>query len=119
MARSRTLGKTSQQKRGTPTSAAKPEHAPAPDPYRIDVPRSVAKELDALVARDFEAVRARIEALKGAPRPPGAQKLTGRSEMKLRVGNLRIVYEVDDAARKVRLVTVDDRKRVYKRLARR
>jgi mRNA interferase RelE/StbE len=91
----------------------------APRRYRVELARSAAKELDRLPERDFGAVARRIDQLAEEPRPHGAAKLKGRAEYKLRVGRLRVVYEVDDGARSVRVLLVDDRKQGYRRLRKR
>jgi len=44
--------------------------------------------------------------------------LTGLEAYKFRVGNFRIVYEIDDRENEVRVVMVEDRKQVYQRLKR-
>jgi mRNA-degrading endonuclease RelE of RelBE toxin-antitoxin system len=48
----------------------------------------------------------------------GAEKLTGIDAYKLRVGSYRIVYEINDVKKEVRVVMVEDRKQVYQRLRR-
>jgi len=59
-----------------------------------------------------------LQALVDDPRPLGAEKLQGRAEYKLRVGNLRIVYGIDDAGEEATVYMIDDRKQVYRRLRR-
>ena len=58
----------------------------------------------------------RLEHLAGAPRPPGCKKLKGGdNEWRIRVGDYRIVYEVDDAAKTVDVLTrIAHRREVYK-----
>jgi mRNA interferase RelE/StbE len=47
------------------------------------------------------------------PRPPGAIKLAGGDELRLRVGDYRIIYVIDDAARTVTVVFAGHRRDVY------
>lgn len=82
--------------------------------YRIRMPRRVQKQLDDLPQAIFDRVDERIASLTDEPRPSGVRKLQGSfSTYRVRVGDYRIVYEVDDAAREVRLLTVANRKDVY------
>lgn len=72
------------------------------------------KQLDDLPQKVFDRVDERIAALADEPRPAGVKKLQGMaSSSRIRVGDFRIVYEVDDATREVRLLTVANRKDVY------
>jgi len=54
--------------------------------------------------------------LAANPRPPGCRKLqgSGRDDYRLRVGNYRVLYEVDDKARAVRIMRVRHRRDVYR-----
>jgi len=60
-----------------------------------------------------------LRQLEEDPRRFGAEKLTGLDAYKVRVGSYRIIYEINDTLREVRVAMVDDRKQVYKRLKRR
>ena len=86
--------------------------------YKIALTRSAAKELDRLSATTHDKIIARLRELENEPRIHGSEKLTGIEAYKLRVGNFRIVYEIDDREREVRIVMIDDRKQVYQRLRR-
>jgi len=59
-----------------------------------------------------------LQQLEENPRVFGAEKLTARQAYKLRVGSYRIVYEIDDARQEIKVLMVEDRKQVYKRLKR-
>jgi mRNA interferase RelE/StbE len=83
--------------------------------YRIQLSKRVRKQLDSLPSSVFERVDVHITALRDDPRPNGAKKLKGFQRMyRVRVGEYRIVYELDDTAQEVRLVDVDHRKDVYR-----
>jgi mRNA interferase RelE/StbE len=56
-----------------------------------------------------------IDALSADPRPRGAVKLAGRDDYRIRVGDHRIVYAVDDAARIVLVARIAHRREVYRR----
>lgn len=59
---------------------------------------------------------ARIDRLATAPRSPGAEKLTGTHRYRARVGDYRIIYEIDDAARVVSVDRIGHRRDVYRDL---
>lgn len=86
--------------------------------YRIDLTRSAVKELQKLSSKTHDNIIKHLRLLENDPRMPGSEKLAGIDAYKLRVGNYRVIYEIDDRRRSVRDVMVDDRKQVYKRLRR-
>jgi mRNA interferase RelE/StbE len=56
----------------------------------------------------------RIETLATIPRPPGCKKLKGGDkEWRIRVGDYRIVYEIDDTGRTVDVTRIAHRREVY------
>ncbi|MGH9819861.1 MAG: type II toxin-antitoxin system RelE family toxin, partial [Pyrinomonadaceae bacterium] len=59
-----------------------------------------------------------LHLLEENPRMLGTEKLTGIDAYKLRVGNYRVVYKIDDSKKVVSVMIVEDRKQVYKRLRR-
>jgi mRNA interferase RelE/StbE len=63
----------------------------------------------------LERVAKAIDALARDPRPRGATKLAGRDDYRIRVGNYRIVYAVDDAQRLVVVARIAHRRDVYRR----
>jgi len=61
-----------------------------------------------------ERVRAAIDGLELDPRPPGAVKLVGRDDFRVRVGDYRIVYAVDGGDRLVIVARIAHRREVYR-----
>jgi mRNA interferase RelE/StbE len=57
-----------------------------------------------------------IDRLRTEPRPSGTTKLAGRDDYRIRVGDWRVVYELDDARRHVIIVRIAHRRDVYRRL---
>ena len=55
-----------------------------------------------------------ITELSENPRPRGATRLVNRAEWKIRVGSFRVLYEIDDERQTVTIVSVADRRDVYK-----
>ena len=60
-------------------------------------------------------MNAAIDRLAEEPRPHGTVKLAGRDDYRIRVGDWRVVYEVDDVRRRVIVVRVAHRRDVYRR----
>ena len=66
--------------------------------YRVALTTSAEKELHGLPAKIVARIIARLEGLVSAPRPPGCKKLRGGDgEWRIRVGDWRVVYTIDDA----------------------
>jgi mRNA interferase RelE/StbE len=80
----------------------------------IEIKKSAARELGELPPKDCARVVARIQALAKAPRSHGCEKLTADDRCRLRQGNYRILYQIDDQARLVTVVRIADRKRAYR-----
>lgn len=85
--------------------------------YSITFARSARKELDRLPPDLAERVLTRIEALSENPRPAGVTKLRGQKNLwRLRVGDYRVVYAIDDAAKGVDVSIIRHRREVYRDL---
>lgn len=82
--------------------------------YRIAIKASAAKELDALPGKDCARVAARIRGLANGPRPPGAEKLSGDDNYRVRQGDYRIVYAIDDRGFTVTIVKIGHRREVHR-----
>jgi mRNA interferase RelE/StbE len=69
-------------------------------PYRVDISPAAARQLRRLPPGDAARLRGPILALALAlaPRPHGATRLVDTEWWRLRVGELRLIYAVDDAA---------------------
>ena len=83
--------------------------------YRIQVKKSAAKEIAALPKRDRRSVIKAIEALTETPRPVGGRKLAGTKDAyRLRVGDYRIIYQINDNILTVFVIRVRHRKDIYR-----
>lgn len=82
--------------------------------YRLLIKPSAAKELEALPRKDRRRVAARMQGLSGQPRPPGCEKLTGHDLFRVRQGNYRILYEVQDRDLAVIIFKIGHRRDVYR-----
>jgi mRNA interferase RelE/StbE len=82
--------------------------------YRVALTSSAEKELHGLPKKVIARMIPRLEHLESVPRPPGCKKLKGGdNEWRIRVGDYRIVYVIDDAARTVDVTRIAHRRDVY------
>ncbi|MBI4230154.1 MAG: type II toxin-antitoxin system RelE/ParE family toxin [Planctomycetes bacterium] len=56
-----------------------------------------------------------LDDLQASPRPPGAKRMVGRDGYRVRVGDYRVLYAVDDKARVVRVYVIGHRRDVYRK----
>ena len=82
--------------------------------YSLLIKPSAVKELEALPTKDRRKIIARIEGLASEPRPHGCEKLSGLEQYRVRQGDYRAVYGVDDDVRLVLVVKVGHRREVYR-----
>ena len=64
--------------------------------YDIQVRPSVGKDVKKIPKKDLKKILARIESLRGEPRSAASVKLSGWEYYRIRQGDYRIVYEIDD-----------------------
>ena len=83
-------------------------------PYTVYLKRSVEKELEELSEKLHDRIIEALLSLKNNPYPRNVKKLHGREGFRLRVGNYRVLYTVDEAGKKIDVVSVADRKEVYR-----
>lgn len=84
------------------------------DDYRIDFARSARKELEALPDSIAFRVLSRVEKLATTPRPSGCRKLAGSDNLwRIRIGDYRVIYSIDDKQRIVDVNGVRHRKDAY------
>jgi mRNA interferase RelE/StbE len=83
--------------------------------YRVFLARSAEKDLAHLSPAIHDRVIAAIQRLARNPRPPGCRKLAGAdNDWRIRVGDYRVVYEIADTLRVVRINRVRHRREVYR-----
>lgn len=83
--------------------------------FRLTFARSAGKELDRLDPPIARRVMSSLQKLIYNPRPPGCVKLQGsQNEWRIRIGDWRAVYTVDDKLRIVDIVAVRHRSDVYR-----
>ncbi len=82
--------------------------------YSIVLKSSALKELDALDDSVFNRIDRKILALAETPRPPGCKKLKGyKDHWRIRVGDWRVVYLIDDSTKRISVTRVAHRREMY------
>lgn len=82
--------------------------------YRLEVSHTAHRQICRLPAQTQERVNKAIARLADNPRLPGVKKLTAREGYRVRVGDYRILYQIDDDARLVVIYRVMARGDVYR-----
>ena len=83
--------------------------------YEVQFARSAAKEFRSLSTGLKHRIGAAIDSLIRDPRPPGVRKLVGHKRLyRIRVGQYRVVYEIDDKEKLIRITRVQHRREVYR-----
>ena len=83
--------------------------------YQVLLERSAERDLRRLSAELHQKAISAIRALADDPRPPGCRKLAGsKTDWRIRIGDYRIVYEIADTVRIVRVHRVRHRRDVYR-----
>lgn len=77
--------------------------------YRVEVERRARKQLSRIQPGDRERILAAIDALAEEPRPRNSRSLSGESGYRLRIGDYRALYLVDDDERAVTVTRVGHR----------
>jgi len=83
--------------------------------YEITFAKSARKELERLSEPLLTRIIGRIERLGGNSRPVGCKKLVGAEDLwRIRIGDYRVVYSVDDARRLIDISAVRHRSDAYR-----
>ena len=83
--------------------------------YQVVIERRAEKDLNRLSPPLQRRVGESILALAANPRPPGCRKLVGgQDDWRIRVGDYRVIYQIADTVRVVRVTRVRHRREVYK-----
>ena len=82
--------------------------------YTLEIMPSAGRELDALDDALFARIDRKILTLAENPRPPGCKKLRGyKDHWRIRAGDWRVLYLIDDVAKRVSITRVAHRREVY------
>jgi mRNA interferase RelE/StbE len=82
--------------------------------YSVKLTSHAARQFDGLPPAVKPHIAESLRKLAGDPRPPGCKRLRNRPDWRLRVGDYRLVYLVDDAARVVSITWIGPRGSAYR-----
>ena len=82
--------------------------------YKIQVKKSAEKELGEIPKKELLKILNKIESLSDDPHPTGSIKLTNQEKYRIRVGNYRILYKIEDNILTIFVVKVGHRKDIYR-----
>ncbi len=82
--------------------------------YTVTILRRAQRELASISATGLPHIRDAIRALGTDPRPSGCRKLAGREGWRIRIGDYRVIYEIDDSEHSVTILHIGHRRDVYR-----
>jgi len=82
--------------------------------YRIEVKKSAEKELRKIPKKELIKLISQIGSLADSPHPPGSKKLTNQEKYRIRIGNYRVLYNVEDEILTIFVIKVGHRKEIYR-----
>lgn len=82
--------------------------------YKVKIKKSALKAMSNFPSRDIKVILERIHSLSENPRPIDCKKLSSREEYRIRYGNYRILYLIEDDMLFVCVVNVGHRRDVYR-----
>ena len=83
--------------------------------YEVEIERTAERDLSALPRALFQRIIPHLKSLADNARPPGCHKLAGsKSDWRIRIGDYRVLYEIDDRRKLVRIFRVRHRREVYR-----
>ena len=84
--------------------------------YEVYLERSAENDLKRLPTSTFDRILHQIKTLAENPRPSGCRKITGsNNDWRIRIGDYRVLYEVNDRVKAVRVMRVRHRREAYRR----
>ena len=84
--------------------------------YKIELRRQAQRSLDRLPRKDFSRVIEEIKQLAETPRPRGVEKIKDSGLWRIRQGDYRIVYAIDDNERLITILRIGHRREIYREL---
>jgi len=84
--------------------------------YKIFFRRSVLKDLAKIPKDELQRIIKKIEKLAHDPRPRGCEKISGQDRFRIRQGNYRIIYSIQDDELTIWVVKIGHRREIYRKL---
>ena len=82
--------------------------------YSLLFKKSAERELQKIPKADLQRIIQRIKKLAAIPRPSGSEKLAWQDSYRVRQGDYRIIYTVDDDHRLIEIIKIGHRREVYR-----
>ena len=83
--------------------------------YSLEFKEVVLKEFKQIPVNEKNKLWTKIQQLKSDPRPIGCRKLVGRdSDYRIRYGNYRVIYQINEIEKKIIIIQVGHRKDIYR-----
>ncbi len=83
--------------------------------YEVVLERRAERDIKRLPEETFYRIVPQLKALSENPRPPGCRKITGsKNDWRVRVGDYRIIYEIDEREKAVKVMRIRHRRDVYR-----
>ncbi len=82
--------------------------------YEVYLLRRAQNSLSKIRQRDYERLKEAIEELGEEPKPHGSRRLSGREGRRIRVGDYRVIYEIDEVGGEVTVLDVGHRRDIYR-----
>lgn len=82
--------------------------------YKVFFKKSVRKDFQSIPKKQLIIILEKIDLLSSNPRPSGSLKLSGQEWYRIRQGNYRVLYSIQDEELTIWVVKVAHRKRVYR-----
>jgi len=83
--------------------------------YTVQLERAAQKQLAKIPHPFLEAIDEKILALENDPRPPGCKKLKGKDGWRIRIGDYRVIYTINDGMLLVLVIEIGNRKNIYRK----
>ncbi len=84
--------------------------------YKIELRRKAQRSLDRLPKGGFDAVLDAVKGLANSPRPKEVEKIKSAGLWRIRQGDYRIVYSIDDGLKTVAVLRIGHRREIYRSL---
>ncbi len=82
--------------------------------YTVIIPKSVHKQLNKLPTFVSDSIVSRLTGIQENPRPIGSLKMRGSEAWRIRIGDYRIIYDIDDEAKVVVVRRIGHRREIYR-----
>ncbi|MEW6201766.1 MAG: type II toxin-antitoxin system RelE/ParE family toxin [bacterium] len=86
--------------------------------YSVIISNSAEKELKSLDHKIADRIGSRLLILEDNPKPPNSKHLKGTTFYRLRIGDYRVIYNIDNEMRIINILSIGHRKEIYRQLKR-